>query len=91
MRDAHEKGSPVMRPCFYDFPDDEKCWEVEDQYMYGAKYLCAPVLEPGVRKRMVYLPRGKWVALGEEAVQEGGVDVEVECPIERMPVFVRQS
>ena len=35
MEAAHEKGTPVMRPLFYDFPKDSKCWEIEDQYMFG--------------------------------------------------------
>ncbi|OBT60526.1 hypothetical protein VE03_10029 [Pseudogymnoascus sp. 23342-1-I1] len=35
MREAHEKGTPVIRTCFYEFPEDPKCWEVDDQYMYG--------------------------------------------------------
>ena len=71
MREAHEKGTPVMRPMFYEFPDDERCWEVEDQYMYGAKYLVAPVLEPGMTVRKVYLPPGKWVAFRAEDSVEG--------------------
>lgn len=93
MKAAHEKGTPVMRPCFYEFPDDARCWEVEDQYMYGGKYLCAPVLEAGAQKRKVYLPSGNWTLLNEEKgeIWGGGKDVEVECPIETMPVFVRQE
>jgi alpha-D-xyloside xylohydrolase len=96
MREAHEKGTPIMRPLFYEFPDDDACWDKEDQYMFGAKYLVAPVLEPGLTKRKVYLPKGRWVALGEdekagETVVEGGREVEVPCPIEMTPVFVRQE
>lgn len=93
MKAASEKGTPVMRSCFYEFPDDAHCWEVEDQYMYGGKYLCAPILEPGVQKRKVYLPSGKWTLLNEEKgeIWDGGKKVEVKCPIESMPVFVRQE
>ncbi|KNG45404.1 glycoside hydrolase family 31 protein [Stemphylium lycopersici] len=39
MEEAHRLGSPIMRTLFYEFPEDQKCWEVEDQYMYGDKYL----------------------------------------------------
>ena len=34
MRAASETGAPVMRPLFYDFPEDEHCWEVEDSYLF---------------------------------------------------------
>ncbi|KAG7152499.1 Alpha-glucosidase 2 like protein [Verticillium longisporum] len=57
MKDAHEKGSPVMRPLFWEFPADPESWEVEDQYMDGDRYLCCPVLKPGARERELYLPR----------------------------------
>ena len=94
MQEAHEHGTPVMRPLFYEFPDDDKCWEVEDQYMFGGKYLCAPVLGPEMRVRKVYLPSGgKWKEMGVKGagILEGGREVEVECPIERMPVFEREQ
>lgn len=47
MEEAHEKGTPVMRPLFYDFPEDKTCWENETQYMFGPEILVAPVMEKG--------------------------------------------
>jgi alpha-D-xyloside xylohydrolase len=89
MVEAHIHGTPLMRPMFFEFPDDAICWETEDQYMYGSRYLVAPVLEPGQRKREVYLPIGKWKlqVVGIEDIVEGPKKVEVETPIEMMPVF----
>jgi alpha-D-xyloside xylohydrolase len=90
MRDAHEKGTPIMRPCFYDFPEDERCWDIEEEYMYGEKYLCCPVFKLGQRKIKVYLPRGAtWDSWLGEASYQGGQMIEVECPLDTMPVFVR--
>jgi alpha-D-xyloside xylohydrolase len=91
MRQAHEKGSPVMRTCFYEFPEDPKCWDVEAQYMYGDKYLVAPVLAPGITEIEVYLPLGaRWKKWNGEEVHEGGQMLKTPCPIDSMPVFVRQ-
>lgn len=91
MKEAHEKGSPVIRPMFYVFPEDAKCWEVEEQYMYGAEYLVAPILKEGLRKREVYLPNGQWkVYKGGEEVFDGGKVVEIEAPLHTMPVLIRQ-
>jgi len=89
MKQAHEKGTPVMIPLFYEFPEDKVAWETEDQYMYGYKYLCAPILYPGQKKRKVYLPKGKWKAFQAEQEYEGGNTVDVDCPIEMIPVFVK--
>ena len=91
MKEAHENGSPVMRTCFYEFPEDTKCWDVEDQYMYGSDYLCCPVLQAGQRQITVYMPAGaKWKAFDGGDEHDGGQTITVTCPIDVMPVFVRQ-
>ncbi|KAH6990124.1 glycosyl hydrolases family 31-domain-containing protein [Ilyonectria destructans] len=94
MKEAHEKGSPVIRTLFYEFPDDSAAWDIEQQYMYGDKYLCCPILEPGERKVSVYFPvlpsGGKWKVFKGDGEYEGGTTVEVECPLDTMPVFVRE-
>ncbi|KAL2863916.1 putative glycosyl hydrolase [Aspergillus lucknowensis] len=93
MKEAHERGTPVIRTLFYEFPDDRRAWEVDTEYLYGSQYLVAPVLKPGQRKISVYLPQGAswrlWGDDGKGKTHEGGQDVEVDCPIESMPVFVR--
>lgn len=72
MKTASDKGEPVMRPMFFDFPKDTKCWEVEDQYMFGPDLLVAPVMEAGMKERQVYLPEGtKWVDAYTKQTYEG--------------------
>ena len=58
--EASTNGSPLIRAMFYEFPDDEKCWELQDQYMFGPKYLCAPIFKLDQFEREVYLPAGSW-------------------------------
>lgn len=88
MREASDKGTPVIRTLFLEFPGDGRAWEVEDEYMFGHKYLVAPVLYPGLTKREVYFPKGaKWKEMEGEKVFEGGTTAEVDAPLERMPVF----
>ena len=88
MREAHEKGTPVMRTLFYEFPEDKKCWEVETEYMYGSKLLVAPVMEAGMRERTVYFPAGNhWKDYETGEVYEGGRAYEVDAPLDKIPVF----
>lgn len=88
MKEAHELGSPIMRTMFYQFPDDDKCWELSEQYMYGDKYLVAPILYAGAREREVYLPIGyKWRDVETNSVYEGGATIKVPLTLESMPVF----
>lgn len=88
MEEAHTLGSPVMRTLFYEFPDDKNCWETEEQYMYGDKYLVAPILYANQRNRTLYLPKGcKWKDTSTNDVYDGGQTISVSCPLDSMPVF----
>ena len=92
MAEAHEKGAPVMRPLFYDYPGDPAAWAVEDQYMFGPDLLVAPVMEAGQRSRSVYLPAGaSWKNAWTGEVLEGGRTVTADAPIERIPLFIREG
>ncbi|MCR4900000.1 MAG: family 31 glucosidase [Treponema sp.] len=90
MQQASKNGSPVMRTMFYEFPDDERCWELKDQYMFGSRYLVAPVLNAGQTSRSVYLPAGKWKHIFTGQEYEGGQTITVQTPIENIPVFERK-
>jgi len=89
MVTASEKGTPIMRPLFYDYPKDDNAWKVEDVYMFGPDVLVAPILELGMRKRNVYLPKGNgWKNIWNDIVYEGGQVVEADAPLDKKPVFV---
>ncbi|MBR2354324.1 MAG: glycoside hydrolase family 31 protein [Clostridia bacterium] len=90
-REASENGSPLMRTMFYEFPEDSRCWEIDDQYMFGSKYLVAPVMEYEVRERQVYLPAGRWKSIHDETEYDGGQTITADAPIDIMPVFERMA
>lgn len=93
MAEASSRGDPVIRPLFYEFPQDSRSWQVENEYMFGSRYLVAPVLKTGQRQSQVYLPAAaRWRkidASGQHVgqLEEGGQVVTVETPLEYMPVF----
>ena len=92
MEEAHTLGRPVMRPMFYEFPDQECCWDMKEQYMFGSDILVAPVLYEGQTKREVYLPAGtKWTCVHDGKVYEGGQTVTADAPLEVIPVFLRDG
>jgi len=55
-----EKGLPMVRALFVEYPDDPGAWLVEDQYLFGSDILVAPMMEAGT-ERNVYLPKGNWI------------------------------
>jgi alpha-D-xyloside xylohydrolase len=92
MKAAHEKGTPPMRPLFYDFHQDSQAWDIDDQYMFGPDLLVAPILYEGIRSRKVYLPAGaEWKNSLDGKRFDGGQWIECDAPIESIPVFVRNN
>lgn len=92
MKGAHEKGTPVIRPLFYDFPKDNFAWENESEYMFGPDMLIAPILYEGEREREVYLPGGiEWINIWTHEMFNGGKMINVQAPLHQIPVFARRG
>ncbi len=92
MQEAHSEGTPLLRAMTYEFPEDETLQDVKDQYMFGDRYLVAPVLWPGMTSREVLLPRGfRWQDVDTGEIHAGGQRIRVDAPIERIPVLARVS
>lgn len=90
MQEAHEAGTPLLRGMYYEFPEDSACDLLQDQYMFGGKYLVAPVMEAGARSRSVYFPAGvQWKNVETGEVIMGGQRLEVQAPLDVIPVFER--
>ena len=85
-------GAPIMRPLMYNFENDKNTWELNDQFMLGSKIMVAPIVEQGKRKRMVYLPAGKWVNYWKRSeVYEGNQYIIVDAPLDTCPIFVLEN
>jgi len=88
MKEAHEKGTPIMRTLFYMYPEDSVCWEIEDEYMYGDKLLIAPVLEAGAVSRKIYLPAGNdWEDINTKEHFGGGKWITADAPLDIIPIY----
>ncbi len=89
FREAEETGAPVWRPLCWEFPDDPEAASVEDQLLLGPSLLVAPVVERGARRRDLYLPPGPWFSWHDGARYVGPRRLEVDAPLERLPLFAR--
>ena len=90
MKIASEKGYPVMRPMFFEYPDDETCYETGEQYMFGSDILFAPVVRRGQREKEVYLPEGEWI-FTNTGEQYGPGFHKVKCDIHEFTAFVKKG
>jgi alpha-D-xyloside xylohydrolase len=91
MKETSEKGTPVMRPLFYDFYTDKNAWNVDDEYMFGNDLLVAPIYQDVV-ERNVYLPCGAtWMDIFSNLTYEGGQTISVHADMDKIPVFSRNG
>ncbi|CAM5620203.1 MULTISPECIES: glycoside hydrolase family 31 protein [Streptomyces] len=86
---ARRTGAPYVRPLWWGAPEDRALRDCEDTFLLGDGLLVAPVLDPGVRRRTVRLPRGRWYDTLTEEVHEGPGRVLVDAPLSRIPVLAR--
>ena len=90
MKETIETGLPLIRAMFIEYPEDSECWKIPDEYMFGSKYLVAPVSDYKARSRQVYLPEGDWKAWDtEEIIHSNGEYIEAAAPLDYMPVYER--
>ncbi len=82
-------GIPIVRPLLIPFQEDEATHALDDQFLCGDALLVAPVTDEGATRRSIYLPAGEWYEFWTDRRFGGPVRVEVEAPLERMPLFVR--
>ncbi len=90
LREAHDRGLPLIRPLPMQFSRDSNSDLQADLFMLGDEVLVAPVLDPGLRRRLD-LPRGLWTDLRTNTEYKGNQSVEVDAPAGRVPMFVRNG
>jgi alpha-glucosidase len=86
---AHAQHEPILRPTFYNYPDDEQCYADCDDFMLGDALLVAPVVNPGATTRQVYLPQGPaaWFDFYTGEQFAAGAAHTVAAPLARLPLF----
>jgi alpha-glucosidase len=89
MAEAGATGLPAMRPLFLEYPEDTKAASIDDEFLFGADLLVAPVLKEAATEREIYLPKGDWFDYWSGRRLEGGATIRVPVSIESIPIFVR--
>jgi len=84
-------GTPIMRPMFFDYPDDDVCYTLGDQYMFGDDILFAPIVNRGQTEREVYLPDGIWVNVNDGKEYEGGRYVNAHAELDQFIAYVKKG
>ncbi|KPF61667.1 alpha-glucosidase [Porphyrobacter sp. AAP60] len=86
VTEAQVSGLPAQRALFLHHPDDCETFTIQDQYLYGADVMVAPVIEAGAVMRRVYLPQGAWRHMWSGQDYAPGW-YDVPAPVGQPPVF----
>jgi alpha-glucosidase len=87
--EAAQKGYPPIRPVFWSDWRNQALWNVEDAFCLGDALLVCPIVQENVRSRTVILPKGDWYNFWNDTVIEGGKAVQLESPLEQIPLLVK--
>ncbi len=88
--EATATGLPAQRALFLHYPQDRATFTIQDQYLYGADLMVAPVIEEDAVTRDVYLPDDDWVHIWSGQSVGAGRHT-IDAPIGSPPVFWRKG
>ena len=88
MKIASEKGHPVMRPMFFEYPEDPVSYSLNGQYLFGPDILFAPITVQGQTEKQVYIPDGRWILTRDHTLYTKGWHT-VTAKLDEYIAFVR--
>ncbi len=84
-------GEMMVRPLFYNYPEDKETYEINDEYMVGDALLLAPIVNQGQTVRAIYLPEGIWHDYFTGETYEGGRYIMMKLALDETAVFVKDG
>ncbi|MEC4049159.1 TIM-barrel domain-containing protein [Flavobacterium sp. SUN046] len=84
------KGTPLMRPLFFEEPNNAELQKTSDTYLWGNDFLVQPITKSGVTNSLIYFPKSNnWFDFYKDFKHIGGVTENIEVSADHIPVFVR--
>lgn len=96
-KQSQDTGVPILRPLVLMHQDDPNTFTVDHTYYFGNDLLVAPVIEPKVTQRSLYLPEGNWFDFWTNQQHAGKQNITWISPAQpaqpksKIPVFVRSG
>ncbi len=86
----NQKGMPLMRPLFFEEPDNPKLLTVCETYLWGNDFWVTPIIKAGVTSTSVYFPKNNnWFDFYTDEEQLAGTTSTIAVVEDHIPVFVR--
>jgi alpha-glucosidase len=92
MQEAAQKGYPICRPLFLEYPNDANTYNLSYQFMVGSELLVAPIVDANRTSVNVYLPAGNWVNVWtNQIITSAGQNFTINNLTDKAAVFYKQG
>src|SRR5680860_253931 len=86
----NQTGVPLMRPIFFEEPENLEIYEVADTYLWGNDFLVSPVMRDSINKKEVYFPgNDNWFDFYSGKKHKGGIQDSISISQDHIPTYVR--
>ena len=86
----HKNGTPLMRPLFFEEPENQKLYTYNTAYFWGKDFLISPILNKGQKEQSIYFPKNSdWVNFYTDEKISGGTTQTFATEEDKIPTFVR--
>ncbi len=86
----NQKGTPLMRPLFFEEPLNEKLLNEKESYLWGPAFLVKPITKSGVTSTEMYFPKSNnWFDFYTGKKHMAGSTETVKVAETSIPTFVR--
>ncbi|HET8837942.1 MAG TPA: TIM-barrel domain-containing protein [Flavobacteriaceae bacterium] len=83
-------GMPLMRPLFFEEPDNQKLYHIANTYLWGKDFMVSPILRENTFQKEVYFPKtANWYGFFSGKKYVGGTTETIAFQKNHIPVFVR--
>jgi oligosaccharide 4-alpha-D-glucosyltransferase len=86
----NQKGTPLMRPLFFEEPANVKLLNSSETYLWGNDFLVTPITKAGTKTTAVYFPKNNnWFDFYSDKKYIAGTTGNVMVVEDHLPIFVR--
>ena len=88
--DNNQKGTPLMRPLFFEESDNKALTSVAGTYFWGNDFLVTPITKAGLTSTEVYFPKSSnWFDFYTNEKHAAGTTESIKVTEDYIPTFVR--
>jgi oligosaccharide 4-alpha-D-glucosyltransferase len=88
--DNNQKGTPLMRPLFFEEPNNTALATVAGTYFWGNDFLITPITKSGITSTEVYFPKSSnWYDFYTDEKHKAGITESIKVNEDYIPTFVR--